>query len=309
MLADLKFRIRALFQRNAMERELDAEVRFHLEREVEKLLQQGVSRADAERRARIAFGGIERIKEDARDARGTATLDSVMQDLRYAWRGLRAKPGFAIPVILTLGLGIGANTSMFGIVDRLLFRPPPYLESAERVHRVHVTYLWNGEHNRNTAFSYLRFQEFRDLTRSFDRVVAIAYRDLAVGIGEDAREMRVAAVSATLFDLFNARPVLGRFFTPAEDTTPSGASVAVLAHSLWQSRYGGAEDVLGKTIHIGSQILTIIGVAPPGFIGVTEEAAPVAFIPITTYASRRPARTSRATTGAGSRCWRAASPV
>ena len=287
MLADLRFRLRALFQRDAMERELDDELRFHLDHEVEKLVHQGVPRAEAERRARLTFGGVERIKDDARDARGITTLDSLMNDLRYAWRGLRSKPGFAVPVILTLGLGIGANTAMFGIVDRLLFRPPDYIADADRVHRVYTSYMWDGELRTDGNFSYKRFLELRDLTSSFDRVVAVGYRDLAVGTGEDAREMRVGAVSATLFDLFRARPVLGRFFTPAEDTTPTGASVAVLGHSVWQTRYAGSADVLGKSLHVGSQIFTIIGVAPPGFVGVTVEASPVAFIPITTFSSSR----------------------
>ena len=287
MLSDLRIRLRALFQRDAMEHELDEELRFHLEHEVEKLVAAGIPRAEAERRARLAFGGVERIKEDARDARGIATLDSLMNDVRYAWRGLRSKPGFAVPVILTLGLGIGANTAMFGIVDRLLFRAPEHLAAAERVHRVYTSYMWDGERRTDGNFSYKRFLELRDLTSSFDRVVAIAYRDLAVGTGDDAREMRVAAVSGTLFDLFEARPVLGRFFTPAEDTTPAGASVAVLGHSFWLSRYASDPNVLGTSLHVGSQIFTIIGVAPPGFVGITEEIAPVAFIPITTFASSR----------------------
>ena len=106
MLADLRFRLRALFDRKAMERELDDELRFHLERETEKLVRAGIPRAEAMRRARVAFGGMDRIKDDARDARGVAMIDSALQDLRYAWRGLTSKPGFTLAIVLTLGLGV-----------------------------------------------------------------------------------------------------------------------------------------------------------------------------------------------------------
>jgi predicted permease len=207
--------------------------------------------------------------------------------VRYAARGLRSRPGYTAAIILALGLGIGANTAMFGIVDRLLFRPPAYLVDAERVHRVYLSYFWEGETRTEGAFSYRRFEELERLTSSFDRMAAVGYRELAIGTGQGAREMVVGTVSAALFDFFDARPVLGRFFTVAEDATPAGAAVAVLGYGFWQSRYGGAADVLGKTIHVGSQIYTIIGVAPEGFVGITEEAAPAVFVPITAFAVSR----------------------
>src|SRR5688500_11132111 len=144
MLSDLRFRWRALFERGAMERELDDELRFHIEREIEKHVRDGVPRREAERRARLEFGGLAVLKEETRDVRGIALIDTVMQDVRYAWRQLRSKPGFTAAVVLTLGLGIGANTAMFGVVDRLLFRSPVYLSAPERVHRVYLTYPVSG---------------------------------------------------------------------------------------------------------------------------------------------------------------------
>jgi predicted permease len=286
MFADLRFRLRALFRRDAMEQELDEELRFHIERETEKYVREGLPRAEAERRARIAFGGVDRIKDDTRDARGIAMVDTLVQDLRYAMRGLRMKPGFTTAVIVTLGLGIGANASMFGIVDRLLFRPPSYLRAPDRVHRVYVAWTSEGAERVERTIQYLRFADFTRWTSSFDRTAAIAYRSLPVGAGDDAREMTVGVATATFFDFFDARPALGRFYTPAEDRTPSGAAVVVIGHSLWQARYGG-RDVLGKSLFIGNAIYTIIGVAPENFVGVTEGPTPAAFIPMTTFAFLR----------------------
>jgi len=287
MLTDLRYRLRAFFQRDAMEQELDDELRFHLEREIEKLVATGLPRAEAERRARLAFGGLDRIKDDARDARGIGLADAVTQDVRYAWRGLRAKPGFTAAVVVTLALGIGANTAMFGIIDRLMFRPPAYLASPDRVHRVFTRYIWNDKEQVERSLAYKRFLDFARATTSFDQVVASADRTLPIGSGDDAREMNVATVSANLFQLFSAPPALGRYFNADEDRVPAGTPVAVLGNAFWQTRYGGSRDVVGKTIHVGSRMYTIIGVAPDGFVGITEAASPAVFIPITAFASSR----------------------
>jgi putative ABC transport system permease protein len=287
MFSDLRFRLRALFRRNAMERELDAELRFHLEREIEKYVRAGMSRADAERRARISFGGVDRIKDDARDARGVQLIDSLRQDLRYAWRSLVSTPGFTAAVVLTLGLGIAANTAMFGIVDRLLFRPPAYLTDADRTHRVYLRNWTALSEQIDRNIEYTRYADLVRWTTSFDRATAFGYRSLPVGTGDDAREMNVAAVSASFFNFFSARPELGRFFLPDEDVTPVGSSVVVLAHAFWQTQFAGAKDVVGKQLAIGDHQYTIVGVAPEHFVGVTELQTPVAFIPITTFAFRR----------------------
>src|SRR5712692_6004270 len=136
--SDLRFRLRALVRRADLDHELDAELEFHLARAAEEYERQGVPAPEARRRARLAFGSLEDTKERSRDMRGTALIESALQDARYAWRGLRARPAFAAGVALTLALGIGANATMFGIVDRLLFRPPPYLRGPGRVHRVYL---------------------------------------------------------------------------------------------------------------------------------------------------------------------------
>ena len=287
MFSDMRFRLRALFNRGAMERELDDELRFHIERETEKYVDAGVPRAEAERRARLAFGGVNRIKDDTRDVRGISPIDTVRQDLRYAWRGLRSKPGFTTAVVLTLGLGIGANTAMFGIVDRLLLRPPAYLQTPERVHRVYLASTSDGRETVERTTEYKRYEDLTRWTRSFDRTAAVAYRSLAIGAGEDAHEVTVGIMSATFFGFFDARPAVGRFFAADEDRTPSGAQVAVLGYGFWQSRYGGRADAIGSTVYVGNAVYTVIGVAPEEFAGVTDGAAPALFIPITTFAFLR----------------------
>src|SRR3989440_7655708 len=161
MLSDLFYRLRAILRRGNMERELDDELRFHLERETEKHIRAGMKTEDASRHARIAFGGIERVKDESRDARGVALVDAMSQDLRYAIRGLRAKPGFTAAVVLTLGLGIGANAAMFGIIDRLMFRAPAYLHDPGRVNRMYEHLSMSGTELVDNRF--LVYAEYADL--------------------------------------------------------------------------------------------------------------------------------------------------
>jgi predicted permease len=204
--------------------------------------------------------------------------------VKYAARGLRRKPGFTAAVVLTLGLGIGANATMFSIVDRLLFRPPAYIQAPERVHRVNlaVSTERDGEFI-NGTMSYKRYVELSEWTTTLDVTAAFTSPRPAVGVGEAAREMPVGAVSSTFWKLFDARPVIGRFFTADEDRAPNGTFVAVLGYGYWQASYGGRSDVLGQSLTVGSQAYTIIGVAPSGFMGVAL-TAPAAFIPITAFA-------------------------
>ena len=287
MLSDLKFRLRALFARRAVERELDDELRFHIERETEKYVRDGLPRHEAERRAQMAFGGVERIKDDTRDARGLELIDSISQDIRYAWRGIRVAPGFAVAVALTLGLGVGANVALFGVVDRLLFRPPSYLVDAERVHRPFVRYRTPARERVQRVIQYTRYRDFVRWTSSFDRAGAMAVRTYAVGTAESTREMPVAAISASIFGFFDAQPVIGRFFTAAEDSVPVGAPVAVLSHAFWQSRFGGQPDAMGALLQVDRVVYTVIGVAPEDFVAFAERESPSIFVPVTAVAGAR----------------------
>jgi predicted permease len=213
-----------------------------------------------------------------------ARRDAFLQDLRYAVRGLKARPGFTLAVVLTLALGIGANAAMFSVVDRLLFRPPPLLRDPALVHRVNLARSYRGKEFVGDGVQYQRYLDLTRWTRSFARTAEFTERSLAIGEGGDAREMQVGAVTAGFFGFFDAPPVLGRYFTAAEDAPPSGTPVAVLSYGFWQTRFGGHRDVLGQTLRIGATLYTIIGVAPRGFVGLAPGLPPAAYIPISAYA-------------------------
>ena len=281
---DLRFRMKSLFKRSALEAELDEELRFHVEREMEKYERTGVPPDEARRRARLAFGGIERVKEESRDLRGTVVLETMVQDLRYALRGLRAKAAFSLGVVVTLALGIGANAAMFGIVDRLLFRAPAFLRDADEVHRVYISWLSNNKDRTERQMQFPRYLDFVRWTHVFSSVAAFHTWRLAVGDGDAARERYITAASASYLDFFDARPVLGRFFTASDDSVPVGSPVIVLGYAYWQTQFAGRPDVLGKQLRVGHTLCTIIGVAPEHFTGMGDQAVTALFIPITTFA-------------------------
>jgi putative ABC transport system permease protein len=286
LVSELRFRLRALLSRGAVERELDAELQFHLEQETAKYVRQGMSYDAARRQAHLAFGGMNRIKDDTRDARGTAFIDEFLQDVRYAVRGLRARPGFTAGVIVTLGLGIGVNAAMFGVLDRLFLRSPDYLIDPTRVHRVYVGWTEPGQtrtrHER--ALEYLTYRDLSQWSSAFDATAGFNYRRVAIGTGEDVHRGVVATVTASFFDFFKARPTRGRFFTAAEDTPSQHAAVAVLEYGYWQSRYAGRSDVIGTSIKIDRASYTVIGVAPKHFDGISDLQTPIAFVPVSAFA-------------------------
>jgi hypothetical protein len=220
--------------------------------------------------------------------------DNFRQDLAYALRGLRTKPAFTIAVVATLALGIGGNAAMFNIVDQLLFRPPPMLRDPATAHRVYVANTYREKEFINGVSRYVAFEDLKRWTTSFSSFAGYTTRRLAVGEGDNAREMLVGFVSYSFFDFFNAPPVIGRYFTAPEDTTPAGAAVAVLTYPMWRTQFGGRADVIGSTIRIGSVVYSVIGVAPRGFEGIWPGRAPAAYMPITNYGAAQQSCAGRA---------------
>jgi predicted permease len=218
-------------------------------------------------------------------ARGTlAILDAIKLELRDACRGLRRARAFSATVVVTLTLGIGANATMFTVVDRLMFRPLSYLRDPDSVHRIYWQWQERGDFRTTTSAPYARYVDVQRGTSSFSQAAAFFETQMAVGTGADAREQRVSAVSAAYFDFFDAQPLFGRFFTRGEDVIPRGADVAVLSHAFWQSAFGG-RDVRGEILQVGNIQAAIIGVAPAGFDGVGDANPPAVYVPVTTFAA------------------------
>jgi len=187
-------------------------------------------------------------------------------------------------VVLTLALGIGANTAMFSVVDRMLFRPPPMLKDASRTHRVYLRWFAQGREVTTGSVEYARYVDLTRDTHSFERTAEFTSRQMAVGVGTETRQLNIGVVTAGFFGFFDAPPALGRYFTEAEDTPPEGMAVAVLGYGYWQNRYGGRKDVVGQAVHIGPVTYTVIGVAPEGFVGVWQNTPPAAYVPLSAYA-------------------------
>ncbi len=282
-------RLRDWLRRDRLDRELADELRFHREQLERDARGEGAREDEAPFAARRRLGNATRLKEEARDRWSVPWLDHFQKDLRYALRGLRRSPGFTATVVLTLGLGIGANAAMFGVVDRLMFRPYPYLHEPGRVRRIYVQSSDRDRTRISSGMEYTRYLDLKKWSSSFDLYSGVAEGNMAIGTGDAARERPVLSVSASFFDFFDARPALGRFFVPAEDVTPKGAPVAVLGYAFWQSEFGG-RNVLGETLQVRNIPCTIIGVAPKGFIGIPEGEAPALYIPITTYAGNADSR-------------------
>ena len=224
-----------------------------------------------------------RTREAARERWSWPWLDQPGQDLHYALRGIRRSPGFAATVIVTLALGIGANALMFGVLDRLMFRPFAMLRDPASVHRVYIESQGRSGPVQHTSYEYTRYLDLQRWTTSFSHSAGISLGPMALGTGDAVRDRKVARVNASFFDFFEARPALGRFFGPAEDSLPAGQPVVVLGYGYWQAELGG-RDVLGQSLQVGNILATIIGVAPAGFTGVWDGDPPAAYLPITTFA-------------------------
>ena len=270
-------------RRGRLEAELAEELRFHrghLERDGRAA---GLDAETSTWNARRRLGNMTRLHEEVRERWSWPMLDHLQQDVRYAVRGLRRSPGFTATVVITLALGIGANATMFNVVDQLMFRPLEHLRDPGTVHRIYWRRANRGTVGTSMSAPYTRYLDLQRWTSSFAQFAAFSERNLAVGEGEAARERRVGVVSASFFELFDAPPVLGRYFGPEEDVTPRGADVAVLSHAYWRNEFGG-RDVLGELLQVGNVRAMIIGVAPEGFAGVNDTDPPVVYLPITTFA-------------------------
>jgi hypothetical protein len=255
----LRYRLRAIVHRGRVARELDEELRFHLELEAMQRRHAGAEAEEARFAALRRFGNRTRVGEEIRDASLRGRLDPIVQDLRYAARGLRRNPGFATVAVLTLTLGIGASSAIFSVVNGVLLRPLPFVEP-ERLVRI-FTADEGGDRDYTSPPNFMALREQR---RVFADVAAFDYSTPTLTEAGDARKLEGAQVSAGFFEVLGARPVLGRTFR-AEENQPGSDAVAVLGNGLWQQLFGGSADVLGKTVTLDGVRRTVVGVMPAGF--------------------------------------------
>jgi putative ABC transport system permease protein len=266
MFSDLLIRLRSLFRRSAVESELDDELRFHFEQQVEKLVQSGLPRAEARRRARLSFGCVDQIKEECREARGAQFVESILQDIRFAFRMLRKSPSFTAVAVLTLALGIGANTAIFRVVENLLLRPLPYNHPDQLIE------IWNT-YLPAVPLAGLSVGDFHDWQKQATTVSAMAghsWYESGANLtgGESPERVKIGYASANFFPLLGAKPVVGRLFLPEEDRR-GNAPIVILAHHFWQTRFGADPNVLGRVVTLDGLHYSIVGVLP-GNSGVLD---------------------------------------
>jgi predicted permease len=263
--------LRALFGRREWERDMDEELRGHMDLRADHWERGGLSRAEAERRARMEFGSAEHYREEVRSSFGLRWFDEFRQDLRYASRTLRRSPGFTLVAVLSLALGIGANTAVFSILNSMILRPLP-VEAPER-----LVFLMGG---RGATSSFPNYLDLRDRNSTLSGLAA--YRVSPVGIDTDAGPRRLWGylVTGNYFDLLGVRPLLGRFFHAEEDTRPGQAPLAVLSYGAWQSRFAADLAIVGKTVRINKLPYTVVGVAPREFFGTELIFSPDLWVPM-----------------------------
>jgi hypothetical protein len=275
----------ALRRPDLLDDEIDDEMRFHVESRVEQLVARGLTREEANAQARRRFGvswedAMERVHDAARARESRLAtrerLEAWWGDLSYAARTLTRQPAFALVVIATFALGIGANAAMFGVIDRLLLEPPPHVRDPGRLLEVARAVAQAGTTDYYTAVQYPFFAALRADSAAFRDVAVASYiASETLGSGSSAEQLKAVFVSSNYFRVLGPKPALGRFFGPAEDGEVPTSDVAVVSHGLWQRRFAGDRKIIGTELRIGPRQFTVIGVAPEGFTGVSPERVDV----------------------------------
>jgi hypothetical protein len=268
---------RRLLRGQQMERELDDEVRSHLQLLTEQNIEEGMNPHEAARTARIELGGVERVKEEVRAVRAGAWVDTLLQDVRYSVRMLSKSPVLALIIVVTLALGIGANNAIFGIVNGFLLRPLPVRDPEQ------ITVLAIQRRDApigSSGFAYPEFVDFRKQAATFSNIFAIVMNTVQMSSRGDADQCFANYVSKDFFASLGVTPVAGRLFLPDEGETLDEPLMAVLGYSYWQRRFHGDAGVVGRQIKINSKTATIIGVVQQRFQGMYSIAETDVYLPL-----------------------------
>jgi len=256
----IPLRVRSVFRRQRADEELDEELKYHVERKTEAYIAGGMSSQDARRAALLEMGGMDKVAEECRTARSVNGLQDLIQDLRYTLRMMRKAPGFASVVVLTLALGVGANTAVFSVVYAVLLRALPYPHPNELV----GVFQSNGQEAvkiRGTSY-----QDLQTLQESgiFSGVAGVTRHSLTLTGSGDPGVVRTVVVTPAIFSLLGVSPLLGRYFVP-EDGYRGAAPVVVLSEGLWRTRFGANPNILGTAIALDQRPFTVVGVMPAQF--------------------------------------------
>ncbi len=258
----LPLRLRSLFRKDRAELDLSDELQFHLQNQIDEFVAQGMNPQEARRAARQSLGGVEQVKQECRDMRRTNLIENFLQDVRFGFRMLRRSPGFTVLTILCFTLGIGANAAVFSWVEGILLRPYPLVSHQERL--VTLTGTVRDERDETS------WPDLLDVQRSCTLCEILFVSKITgatLSIGERAQVMTGSIVSANYFDAIGVHPILGRDFEPGEDTGRNAHPLVVISYHLWQTRFKGDPEIIGKTQRFDNVVHTIIGVAPEGFYG------------------------------------------
>ncbi|MCI0533974.1 MAG: ABC transporter permease [Verrucomicrobiales bacterium] len=273
-LQKIRLRFRALFQKEKLDTRMDDEMRSHIEMQTQENIEAGMKPEEARYAALRQFGWIESIKETCREQRGVSWIENLGQDIRFGARQLLKNPGFTAVAVLTLALGIGANTAIFTVMNTLMLRSLPVKDPHELVTLAVVTPA-SASHN----FSYPFYEQLRDGNRNLSGLFAAGgtprRRMLASAFGaQEVEFVRAQEVTGNFFSVLGVSAALGRTFTAADDTPTDPQAVAVVSHSFWKRRFGGNTEVIGKAITLEDVSFTIVGVTPPGFFGFQPGETP-----------------------------------
>jgi hypothetical protein len=277
---------RNLFDRDRVERDLDDEMRAALQWLVDEKIAAGMLPQEACRAAALELGGVESVKQQVRDARAGALVDSLLQDLRYALRALRRSPLFTLTAVVSLAVGIAGNAVVFSLADAYLLRNRPGIATPQRLAEVGRIDSGDGSGfytgDGFDTFSYSNYLDYRARQTVFEALAAYHDASFGLGMGDNALRVTGAHVSANYFTVLGVPIAMGRGFLPEEERLASPSAVVVISDHLWRTQFDRDHDVIGRTIRLNGRPFTIVGVAPPGFAGYTIDFETL-WIPITAY--------------------------
>jgi predicted permease len=260
---------RALFGKRRAEAELDAELRAFLEAAVEQKVSAGMSREAALRAARVEIGSVEAVKDRVRDVGWESIVESVWQDVRFAFRMLRKQPGFTAATVATLALGIGGTTVIFSVVDGLFLHAPDGVAEPGAVRRIYIKRDAGQVQTDRGPGSWADYRAMRTSGPALAGIAAYLEPELVdVGRGIDVEQVRASVVSHDFLPVLGVRPALGRLFVEDDDGVPGAHPVAVISHELWRARFGGTADAVGKTVLVNGVLLEVVGVTQKSFTGI-----------------------------------------